>query len=319
METTLDLASLTKQFSDEDAARAYLEGLRWPNSPVCAHCGAQEPYRIEPGNGSKTRKGLWKCKACEKQFTVTVGTIFEDSHIPLSKWLLAIHLLCASKKGMSAHQLHRMLGITYKSAWFMAHRIRYAMTQPPLVDKLRGVVEADEAYIGGKTRRGIRGRGSERKTPVVALVERKGRVRSFPMEHVTAKNLRAAMRQNIESSATVMTDDFKPYRVFAGGDFADHQTVNHSKGEYVRGDAHTNTAENFFSIVKRGIGGVYQHVGKQHLHRYLNEFGFRYNSRDVKDGVRAILAAEGSEGKRLTYKRPSVSNCRTVQREATVK
>ncbi len=305
MESTLDLASLAKQFSDEDEARAYVEGLRWPNGPVCAHCGAQEPYRIAPGNGSKTRKGLWKCKACQKQFTVTVGTIFEDSHIPLSKWLLAIHLLCASKKGMSAHQLHRMLGITYKSAWFMAHRIRYAMTQPPLVDKLRGIVEADETYIGGKEkgRQGLK----TKKTPVMALVERQGSVRSFPLENITGKNLRAAMRQHIDPSAIVMTDDFSSYRPFAAADFADHRTVNHSKGEYVRGDVHTNTVENFFSIVKRGITGIYQHVGKQHLHRYLNEFGFRYSNRDMKDGVRAVLAADGAKGKRLTY-RPLVKH-----------
>ncbi len=305
MEPTLDLASLAKQFGDEEEARACLEGLRWPNGPVCAHCGAQEPYRISPGNGSKTRKGLWKCKVCQKQFTVTVGTIFEDSHLPLSKWLLAIHLLCASKKGMSAHQLHRMLGITYKSAWFMAHRIRYAMTQPPLVDKLCGIVEADETYIGGKEkgRQGLK----TKKTSVMALVERQGSVRSFPLENITGKNLRAAMRQHIDPSATVMTDDFSSYRPFAAADFADHRTVNHSKGEYVRGDVHTNTVENFFSIVKRGIVGVYQHVGKQHLHRYLNEFGFRYSNRDMKDGVRSVLATDGAKGKRLTY-RPLVGS-----------
>ena len=311
MENTLDLSSLAKHFSDEDSARSYLEDLRWPNGVACPHCGNMiAPYRIEPRPGSSTRRGVWKCRACRKQFTVTVGTIFEDSHIALRKWLLAVHLLCSSKKGMSAHQFHRMLGITYKSAWFMAHRIRYAMTQPPLVDKLKGIVEADETYVGGK-RHGKRGRGASNKTPVVALVERKGRVRSFPMEHVTAKNLRAVMRENIDPSTTVMTDDFKPYAAFAGGDFADHQTINHSKREYVRGDVHTNTAENFFSIVKRGIGGVYQHVGKQHLHRYLNEFGFRYNSRDVKDGVRAILAAEGTQGKRLTY-RPLVGTSQKI-------
>jgi transposase-like protein len=300
MEPTLDLASLAKQFSDEDTARAYLEDLRWPNGPVCAHCGATEPYRIAPGNGSKTRKGLWKCKVCQKQFTVTVGTIFEDSHIPLSKWLLAIHLLCASKKGMSAHQLHRMLGITYKSAWFMAHRIRYAMTQPPLVDKLRGIVEADETYIGGK-RSGRAGRGALNKTPVVALVERKGRVRSFPMDRVTGKNLRAAIREHVDPSARLMTDDFIPYKTVSPF-VAQHDTITHSKKEYVRGEVHTNTVENFFSIVKRGIVGVYQHVGKQHLHRYLNEFSFRYSNRDMKDGVRAVLAAEWAKGKRLTYR-----------------
>ncbi len=301
MESTVDLSGLAKQFSDEDAAREYLEALRWPNGVSCPRCGSiPGPYRLQSKPGSSTRRGVWKCRACRRQFTVTVGTIFEDSHIPLSKWLLAIHLLCASKKGISAHQLHRMLGITYKSAWFMAHRIRYAMTQPPLVDKLKGIVEADETFVGGKVR-GERGPYAGGKVPVLSLVQRKGRVRSFPIERVTAKNLRAVMRQHIDPSATVMTDEHKPYRVFAG-DFADHQTVNHSEREYVRGEAHVNTVENFFSIFKRGLVGVYQHVGKRHLHRYLGEFDFRYNSRDVKDGERAVAAAQGAEGKRLTYK-----------------
>ena len=178
-------------YLNEDAAREYLEQKRWPNGAVCPHCGAIGAYKLQPKADSKkpVRQGVWKCKSCRKQFTVRVGTIFEDSHIPLYQWLSAIQFLCASKKGMSAHQLHRMLNITYKSAWFMAHRIRYAMTQPPVIDKLQGIVEADETYIGGK-HHGKRGRGSENKTPVFALVERNGRVRAFKAEKVTAKNLK---------------------------------------------------------------------------------------------------------------------------------
>ncbi len=213
------------------------------------------------------RKGVLKCRACRRQFTVTVGTIFEDSHIPLERWLMAIHLLCASKKGMSAHQLHRMLGITYKSAWFMAHRIRYAMEQPPLRDKLRGVVEVDETYIGGKPRKGqVRtrqeaGRWKAEKPMVVALVERDGDVRSISRRTVTEKNLKQVVRDNVEPSARVMTDSFPAYR---GLDryFAEHQAVDHSRQEYRRGDAYTQTVESYFAILKRGINGVYHHVGE---------------------------------------------------------
>lgn len=250
-----------EKFNNEDVAREYLERIRWPNGVTCPHCGSLEAYRLEGKSESKkpVRRGVFKCKACRKQFTVTVGTIFEDSHIPLHKWLLAINLLCASKKGMSAHQLHRMLGITYKSAWFMAHRIRYAMTQLPLVDKLKGIVEADETYIGGKAH-GKRGRGAENKTPVFALVERNGRVRSFKTDNVTARNLREKIRENVDKDSTIMTDEFLAYRNL-DKEYT-HFMVNHGKGEYVNGDIHTNSAEGFFSILKRGISGVYQHVSE---------------------------------------------------------
>ena len=262
-----------------------------------------EAYRLEAKPDSKrpVRKGVYKCKACRKQFTVTVGTIFEDSHIPLNKWLMAINLLCSSKKGMSAHQLHRMLGLTYKSAWFMAHRIRYVMTQPPLVDKLKGVVEADETYVGGKAH-GKRGRGAQNKTPVFTLVERNGRVRSFKVDRVTAKNLKEKIREHVDKDATIMTDEFLAYKGLSK-EFK-HYTVNHSIGEYVNGDAHTNTAEGFFSILKRGINGVYHHVSEQHLDRYLAEFAFRYDNRKVEDAVRATVALKQTNGKRLTFKEP---------------
>lgn len=301
----LNLVKLAQDFANEDDARAYLEALRWPDGPVCPHCGAQGAYRITPRKpGAKTRPGLLKCKAkgCRKQFTVTVGTIFEDSHIPLSKWLLAVHLLCASKKGMSAHQVHRMLGLTYKTAWFMCHRIRYAMTQEPLRSKLSGIVEVDETYVGGKVR-GTK-RGKRDKPPVVALVQRGGEVRAFPMPQVTEKNLREAIRQHVDPSARVMTDGHYAYRDL-GTEFAEHQAVSHDRLEWVRGDAHTQTVEGYFSLLKRGITGVYHHVGEGHLHRYVDEFTFRYNRRHVEDGVRAALAIKGAEGKRLMLRDPA--------------
>lgn len=292
-----------EHFKNADKAREYLERMRWSNGVTCPHCGSMEAYKLQARPNSKrpVRKGVYKCKACRKQFTVTIGTIFEDSHIPLHKWLMAIQLLCSSKKGMSAHQLHRMLGLTYKSAWFMAHRIRYAMTQPPLVDKLQGIVEADETYIGGKAH-GKRGRGAANKTPVFALVERNGRVRSFRTDNVTAKNLKEKIRENVEKDSIVMTDEFLAYKNL-GREFA-HYMVNHGNGEYVNGDIHTNTIEGFFSILKRGIGGVYQHVSKQHLDRYLAEFGFRYDQRKVDDAIRAAIALEQTKGKRLMFREP---------------
>lgn len=289
-------------FLNEDKAREYLERLRWPNGANCPHCNAVGAYRLQPKADSKrpVRNGVWKCKACRKQFTVTVGTIFEDSHIPLYQWLSAIQFLCSSKKGISAHQLHRMLHITYKSAWFMAHRIRYAMGQPPLSEKLLGIVEADETYIGGKAC-GKRGRGAENKIPVFALVQRGGDVRSFKTERVTAKNLKAMIRENVTKDSTIMTDEFLAYNGL-DKEFAGHQTVNHGIKEYVRGNAHVNTAEGYFSILKRGIIGTYHHVSKQHLDQYLNEFNFRYNSRKVDDEFRMILAVDGTKGKRLMLK-----------------
>jgi transposase-like protein len=295
-------------FTDENEARLYLERVRWPNGPVCPHCGSEKDhYSLKDREGSEThvRRGVWKCKECRKQFSVTVGTVFEKSHIPLNKWLLASFLLCSSKKGMSAHQLHRMLNVTYKTAWFMFHRLRYAMDQKG-EEKFQGTVEADETYVGGKAK-GKRGRGAEKKTPVFSLVERNGSVRSTPVDRVTGKNLKAIIRQNVETTATVMTDDFGAY-IGLGKEFASHHVINHGKKEYVRGNVHTNTIEGYFSILKRGIIGVYQHVGKQHLHRYLSEFDFRYNGRKIDDAERSVLALCGIEGKRLTYRDSSVSS-----------
>jgi len=306
MDEDLSLSVYDPRFTDPIAAATYLESIRWQNAPVCPHCGVvdEKHYRLK----SDTRK-LWKCRACRKQFTVTVGTLFESSHIPLQKWLLAFFLLCSSKKGMSAHQLHRMLGVTYKSAWFMAHRIRYAMEQPPFARPLEGVVEADETYVGGKERNRKRqdkqkktGRGTD-KTPVVVLVERGGTARSFRMANVTGDELKGAIRRNVAREARIMTDSFASYRGL-GKEFASHEFVSHSDGEYVRGDVHTNTAENYFSILKRGIDGTYHHISEAHLPRYLAEFDFRYNNRigvGIDDAERTRRALAGVVGKRLTY------------------
>lgn len=297
----INLNDLAQHFSDAEAARQFLEAQRWPNGPVCPHCDSKSAYKLKPKADSKkpVRPGVYKCAECREQFTVTVGTIFEDSHIPLNKWLLAFHLLCASKKGMSAHQLHRMLGVSYKSAWFMAHRIRYAMSQPSFKAKMQGVVECDETYVGGKGKTQFRGRATgATRTAVVSVIQRGGDARSFPVTRVTADNLRGILKKNVERSAHVCTDQFSGY-IGLDSRFASHQTVNHSEGEYSRGWVHVNNAEGFFATLKRGIHGVYHHVGQHHLHRYLGEFDFRYNTRKNKDGARTLKAIQQVSGKRL--------------------
>lgn len=314
MSEQINLNNLAQHFSSEESARALIEAMRWPNGTVCPHCGATDCYKIQAKAESKTgaRKGLWKCAECRKQFTVTVGTIFEDSRIPLNKWLLAIHLLCSSKKGMSAHQIHRMLGITYKSAWFMMHRIRHAMTQEPLESKLSGIVEADETYIGGKAKnmhkaereKKIQGRGAVGKAPVVTLVERNGRVKCTHVANVTGENLKSVMRQYVAPTANLMTDESPVYNQMAGDVVATRESVNHKADEYVRGAVHVNTSESVHSLMKRGVIGVYHHWSVTHLHRYLSEFDFRFNNRKIKDGERTLEALKGFEGKRLMYREP---------------
>jgi transposase-like protein len=321
----LNLIELAQHFSNEDAAREFIEKLRWPDGPACPKCGEiNNAYKLEPKPGSKTRKGLWKCAGCREQFTVTVGTIFEDSHIPLHKWLLAYHLLCASKKGMSAHQLHRMLKVTYRSAWFMAHRIRYTMTQEPLSSKLTGVIEIDEAYIGGK-RRHVQGsqvvpgkRAEDRKSPfadkapVVSVLQREGRVQSMHLQKVTAENLRPVIEKMVHEDAHIMTDSGTVLTGVLKSRKQKHDQVNHQAKEYVRYEdgvcISTNTIEGYFSILKRGITGVYHQVGKRHLHRYLAEFDFRYNTRKNKDGERTLMALDQVEGKRLMLRDSKQSN-----------
>lgn len=297
---------LQKLFSDADAAREHLEELRWANGVVCPHCGTKDQAtKLQPKEGSKrpARKGVWKCKACRKQFTVTVGTIFEASHIPLNKWLHAIHLMNSSKKGISAHQIHRMLGITYESAWFMCHRIRYGVTNSEPLTKLDGTVEVDETYVGGKnTGKGVSHK-NDNKTPVVVVVQRNGESRATKMEHITGNNLKDYVRQNVEKETTVNTDSYKGYN---GLNWEyEHVTVDHTAKEYARGGrdgVHINTAESWFALLKRGIVGSFHHVSPKHLDRYANEFAFRWNYRKVTDYERAIAAIRIVGGKRLTYK-----------------
>ncbi len=299
-------------YHDKDKAREHLEAIRWPNGPICPHCGVEgTAYAI---TGKSARPGLFKCKDCRKQFTVTVGTVFERSKVPLNKWLLAVHLMTSSKKGISSHQLHRSLGVTYKTAWFIAHRIRHAMESTD-TDQLggpdsSGQVEADETFLGGRTRGKGKGSHTKDKKKVLSLVERKGRVRSFALPKVTAATLKPILLEQINKDAQLLTDGAGHYKKI-GENFASHDVVNHYEGEYVRGDIYTNTIEGYFSIFKRGMKGVYQHCSKEHLHRYLAEFDFRYNHRtalDVSDAERCDAALKAIWGKRLTYRRPNVTH-----------
>ncbi len=292
-------------FHDEQKARKFLEAVRWPNGPTCPHCGAVE--NIAPVGGESMGPGWYYCAACKDKFTVRSGSIFERSHLPLHKWLLAFRLMASSKKGISAHQLHRTLNVTYKTAWFLAHRIREAMKEKTWPGPLGGegkTVESDETFIGRKSGRKVR-QGSAHKHAVVSLVERGGKVRSFHVERVNAATLRKVLTEQVDNKSRLMTDEAVYYKA-AGKQFADHQSVNHSEEEYVRGDAHTNTLEGFFSIFKKGMTGIYQHCSEQHLKRYLTEFDFRYSNRialGVDDTERTIRALKGAEGRRLTYRR----------------
>jgi transposase-like protein len=301
-------------FTNETKAREHLESLRWANGRFCPHCGATDGTSFV--RGKKHRPGLYYCNECKKQFTVTIGTIFERSKIPLNKWMLAFHLMSSSKKGISAHQLHRSLGVTYKSAWFMAHRIRECM-RPSVAPKRMGgngkIIEADETFIGGKeknkhrTKRTAGNIGGTGKEIVFSLVQRGGKVRWQHVANVSGKTLRPILMAQIDRNSSLMTDDAGQYR-YLDRRFKRHETVNRGIEEYVRGDAHTNTVEGYFSILKRGITGVYHHVSPAHLKRYLAEFDFRYNERSslgVSDAERAAKAIRGAEGKRLTYQQPS--------------
>jgi transposase-like protein len=290
-------------YSDPELARQHIERLHWPQGPVCPHCGCMG--RITKLEGKSTRPGVYKCNDCEKPFTVTVGTVMEDSKIPLNKWLMAFALMSAGKKGTSAHQLGRMLGVTYKTAWFLAHRIREAMDSgsDPLGGEPSRIVEADETYVGGLSKNRARG-GVPKKQVVVTLVERNGKARSFHIANVHAGTIRSILFQNADRLSTLMTDESQAYTK-AGESFWAHQTVNHRTAEYARGNWHTNTAENFFSIFKRGVIGTYHHLSEAHLHRYCREFDFRYNTRQLPDAERAMIAVQGGRGKRLFYRRPS--------------
>ncbi len=301
-------------FHNEEAAYAFVEARLWPNGPTCPHCGATDEH-VGRLNGESTRIGLCKCYACRKPFTVKMGTVMESSHVPLRVWLQAIYLMCSSKKGVSTRQLQRTFGCGLKTAWFLSHRIREAMADLGIdgSEPMGGagkVVEADETYIGGKEKNRHRSKRAKKnlgaswgKETVFSLVERKGKVRSIHTPSVTAATLRPILVAQLEAGTRLMTDDAGQYR-HMHRDF-DHAIVNHSADEYVRGDAHTNTVENYFSILKRGITGIYHHVSQEHLQRYLAEFDFRYSNRaklGVDDTERATRALKGVKGKRLTYR-----------------
>ena len=286
-------------YSDPDKAREELERLHWPNGPVCPHCKSQRATKV---GGTTARPGLHMCNDCRKQFTVTVGTIFEDSKIPLNKWLYAYARLNGGKKGVSAHELHRSLGISYKTAWFMAHRIRETMKDDG--SPLGGggmTVEADEAFVGGKQKNRAFRKVAPKKM-VVALVERGGRARSFHVASIDAGKLRGALFTNVDRSSHLRTDGWQGYRLL-GKEYASHKYVDHGK-EYASGDRHSNNAENFFSILKRGVIGTYHHWSQAHIHRYLAEFDFRYSTKDITDAERTAIALCNARGKRLYYRQP---------------
>ena len=291
------------QFHDEQAARLFVEAHLWPDGPVCPLCGAAD--RIMELKGRATKPGTRKCGHCRKLFSVTKSTVFESSHVPLHKWLVALYLICSSKKGISSHQLHRTLGVTLKTAWFMSHRLREAMRDGSLAP-LGGngkIVEADETYFGRKAGWKPQ-RGGAHKMKVLSLVERGGSVRSVRMEAITVEDVTPIVRENVARESRLMTDESKVY-VPVGRELAGHDAVNHSAEEWARGDVHTNTLEGYFSVFKRGMKGVYQHCREKHLHRYLAEFDFRYNHRvalGVGDRERAGQALLGVRGKRLLYR-----------------
>jgi transposase-like protein len=312
------MTSLTDPiFRDEDAARAHFEAIRWPNGPYCPHCGNADEDEIVKLTSKKHRTGLYQCRECREQFTVTVGSVMESSHIPLNKWALGFYLMASSKKGVSAHQLMRNLGLgSYRTAWFMSHRIREAMIEEagdtgPMGGKDK-VVEADETYHGKRETprvlnprsppRGGKQGGAEKRV-IVGLVERGGRVRTFHVQQATAETVRNILVKNVSRKSALHTDESRIYTE-TGKEFAAHETVIHSKNEYVRGKVHTNTVENVWSVFKRGMKGIYQHCGEAHLHRYLAEFDFRYNRRSalgISDTERAMDAIKGAAGRRLMY------------------
>jgi transposase-like protein len=286
----------------EDQAREMVERIRWPNGPVCHHCGSLDVVAI---GGKSGRPGLKRCKDCRKQFTVTVGTIFESSHVSLRNWVYAFARMCASKTGISAYQLHRELGVTPKTAWFMCHRIRHAMRETGGMPMLTGTVEVDETYVGGKPMnkggQNKRGRGTK-KTPVLALVERKGQVRTQVIANVTGKTLKDAIREQVSRTAEMMTDENSAYHGIGREFEVGHRTVRHNSGQYATPDGTgINTAESYFAIMKRGAYGTFHHVSKGHLPRYCDEFTFRRDQRGVDDGQRTITALGMVEGNRLTY------------------
>ena len=296
-------------FHDETAAREHLERLLWPHGPMCPRCGATGG-RVTRLQGKSTRPGVHNCKDCRKPFTVTVGTVMERSHVPLHKWVLAAQLMASSKKGFSAHELHRLLGTNYETAWFLFHRLREAaaVRSPTPLSGEGKVVEADGTYVGGKAKNRAYAKAPPKKAAVVALVERDGEVRSLHVPNVTATTLRPVLVKLASRKSVLMTDESTVYPKI-GAEFTNHLTVNHSANEYVRlgSFVHTNTVEGYFSILKRGIYGTFHHVSEAHLGRYLAEFDFRANTRALTDGERAATLLAGAKGKRLLYRRPDAA------------
>jgi transposase-like protein len=309
------LRAIPEACKDELAAVEFMEKQRWGNTPACPRCGAIDVVQVKDGNGNRNKRFLWRCHSCKDQFTVRIGTVFEDSRIPLRIWCYAFWKACSSKKGISALQIKRECGLAYKSALFLMHRIRFAMT-PDTKEKLSGDVEVDETYVGGKPRykgervitiQGLKMKIGTGKTPVLALISRNGSIRTKVLPDVTGKTLRTAIMENVNvPSARLLTDELTAYKKigkeFSGG----HESVTHSKGEYARGDIHSNTAESFFATLKRGIYGTFHAVSKKHLHRYVNEFAFRWDTRKIDDGERLVTAIKGADGKRLLYKEPII-------------
>jgi transposase-like protein len=298
-------------FRDEAAAVARLEAIVWPTGPVCPHCGNADAKRIYSIKGKTARPGLRTCAECRKQFTCKIGTVFESSHVPLHKWFQAAHLLASSKKGFSAHQLHRTLKVTYKTAWFMFGRLREAMRQGELALPSMGsggkAVEADETFIGHKKGFPRNQKGIAHKFKIMSLVERGGHVRSVVIDAVSRRDVEKVIRANVSHEARLFTDTAR-YYAKSGFGTASHEMVNHQELEYVRGEAHTNTLEGYYSIFKRGMKGIYQHCSEKHLHRYVAEYDFRYNHRTalgVDDEQRTVRALEGIKGKRLYFRQPA--------------
>jgi len=302
------LRAVPRACIDESAAVEFMEKQRWGDTPACPHCGSIDVAKVIAKDGTRGKRYLWRCHDCKRQFTVRVGTILEDSRIPIRYWCHAFWRACASKKGVSALQISRECNLSYKSALFLMHRIRWAMATPKPTEQFKGTVEVDETYVGGKPRNrhavGVKAGRGTKKVPVMAIVEREGRIRVKPVVNVTAKTLRGEMRRTIDPSARVCTDEYVSYKgakkEYAGG----HGRVLHSAGEYVNGTDHVNTCESFFALFKRGIYGTFHAVSRKHLHRYASEFEFRWTTRRLDDGARLTAAIKAGDGKRLMYRQP---------------